>query len=99
MTMQRTLVLLVVVMLAACGRHTPPLTVDGLAHDPQRLYALRHRCATARVQIGEATCRLVDAAYSRRFFLGLGGSHEFQTLASLPPIPDSFDAPDDGSGP
>lgn len=97
--MRRTLVLFFVVMLAACGRHTPPLTVDALAHDPQRLYALRHRCAAARAQVDEATCRRVDAAYSRRFFLGLGGSYEFQTLATLPPIPDSFDAPDEGAGP
>ena len=97
--MRRTLVLLVVMLLAACGRHAPPLTVDALAHDPQRLYALRHRCAAARIQVGEAMCRLVDEAYSRRFFLGLGGSHEFQTLATLPPIPASFDGPDDGARP
>ena len=97
--MRRTLVLLVVMLLAACGRHAPSLTVDALAHDPQRLYPLRHRCAAVRAQVGAATCRLVDEAYSRRFFLGLGGSHEFQTLASLPPIPESFDAPDDGAGP
>ena len=97
--MRRTLVLLVIMLLAACGRHAPPLTVDALAHDPQRLYALRHRCATARVHVGDATCRVADAAYARRCFLGLGGPDEYQTLASLPPIPASFDAPDDGAGP
>lgn len=40
-----------------------------------------------------ATCRVVDAAYARRFFLGLGGAGEYQTLTELPPIPASFEAP------
>ncbi len=92
--MGRALVLSVVVMLVACSRHEPVLTVDALAHDPLQLYAWRHRCVTARKQAGEATCRTVDAAYARRFFLGLGGPDEYQTLASLPPIPASFDAPE-----
>lgn len=97
--MIRALVLSIVVMLAACGRHTPALTVEALAHDPQRLYILRHRCAVARTRVGDATCDLVDEAYARRFFLGLGGPDEYQTLASLPPIPASFDQSDDGTRP
>ncbi|WP_426689980.1 hypothetical protein [Rhodanobacter ginsengiterrae] len=97
--MTRALVLSVVVVLAACGRYTPVLTVEALAHDPQRLRPLHHRCAVARAQVGEATCRIVEAAYARRFFLGLGGPDEYQTLASLPPIPASFDQPDDGTQP
>lgn len=97
--MTRALVLFVVVVLAACGRYTPVLTVEALAHDPQRLYALRHRCAVARMRVGDATCGLVDEAYARRFFLGLGGPDEYQTLASLPPIPASFDQSDDGTRP
>jgi hypothetical protein len=97
--MRRTLFLLVVTVLAACGRHAPSLTVDAMAHDPQRLYALRHRCATALVQVGEATCRIEETAYARRCFLGLGGPDEYQTLASLPPIPASFDAPDERAQP
>ncbi len=97
--MTRALVLSVVMVLAACGRHTPALTVEALAHDPQRLYTLRHRCAVARMRVGDATCGLVDQAYVRRFFLGLGGPDEYQTLASLPPIPASFDQSDDGTRP
>lgn len=97
--MTRALVLSVLVVLAACGRHTPALTVEALAHDPQQLRPLYHRCTAARAQVGEAACRIVDAAYARRFFLGLGGPDEYQTLASLPPIPDSFDAPVDGGLP
>jgi len=53
----------------------------------------------ARARMDGATCRVVDAAYARRFFLGLGGAGEYQTLAELPPIPASFDADDDGAQP
>ncbi|WP_186073102.1 hypothetical protein [Burkholderia gladioli] len=91
--MHGPLVLSIIVMLTACGRHEPALTVDALAHDSQRLYTLRHRCAVAHPHIDNATCRLADAAYARRFFLGLGGANEYQTLAELPPIPASFEAP------
>ena len=91
--MRRALLLSVIAMLTACGRHEPALTVDALAHDPQQLYALRHRCAVAHAHMDSATCRVVDAAYARRFFLGLGGAGEYQTLAELPPIPASFEAP------
>ena len=97
--MTRALVLSIVVMLAACGQHTPALTTEALAHDPQRLRLLHHRCAVARAQVGEATCRIVEAAYARRFFLGLGGPDEYQTLVSLPPIPASFDQSNDGTRP
>lgn len=90
--MRGALVLSVIVLLTACGRHESALTVDALAHDPQRLYALRHRCAVAHPSTVNATCRLVDAAYARRFFLGLGGAGEYQTLDELPPIPASFEA-------
>jgi len=97
--MRRALVLFAVVWLSACGRHTPALSVDALAHDPHQLYALRQRCAEPRVHGDRAICRMADAAYARRFFLGLGGPGEYQTLASLPPIPASFDADDDGARP
>jgi hypothetical protein len=97
--MRCVLVLSVVVMLAACGRHPPARTVDALARDPQQLYALRHRCALSRVRMDRATCQRAEAAYARWFFLGLGGPGEYQTLASLPPIPASFDADDDGARP
>jgi hypothetical protein len=72
------------------------MTVEVLAHDPQRLRPLHHRCAVARRQVGEVTCRTVDKAYAQRFFLGLGGADEYRTLSELPPIPPSFDGRDDG---
>ncbi|WP_322084436.1 hypothetical protein [Burkholderia sp. BCC1972] len=90
--MRRALVLSIVVVLTACGRREPALTIDALAHDPQQLYALRHHCAVAHPDSDNTTCRIVDAAYARRFFLGLGGASEYQTLAELLPIPASFEA-------
>ncbi|WP_414442123.1 hypothetical protein [Burkholderia sp. 22PA0106] len=90
--MRRALVLSMIAVLTACGRREPALTVDALAHDPQQLYALRHRCAVTHPDTDNATCRLVNAAYARRFFLGLGDAGEYQTLAELPPIPASFEA-------
>jgi hypothetical protein len=97
--MSRSLVLSAVVLLVACSRHEPALTVDALARDPSQLYALRRHCATSRIRTGAAACQVADAAYARRFFLGLGGPSEYQTFASLPSIPASFDAPDDGARP
>jgi hypothetical protein len=97
--MRCALVLSAIAVLTACGRQEPVWTVDALAHDPQRLYALRHRCAVVRMPADEATCGLAQAAYALGFFLGLGGPSEYQTLASLPPIPASFDADDDGVRP
>ncbi|QEE24925.1 hypothetical protein CS053_10775 [Rhodanobacter glycinis] len=85
-------------LLTACDQHQPAMTVEVLVHDPQRLQPLHHRCAVARPQVGEATCRIVDKAYAQRFFLGLGGADEYRTLSELPPIPPSFDGPDDGEG-
>ncbi|ALK31129.1 MULTISPECIES: hypothetical protein [Burkholderia] len=90
--MRGALVLSILAVLTACGRHEPVLTVDALARDPQQLYALRHRCVVAHPSTDNATCRLMDSAYARRFFLGLGGANEYQTLAELPPIPASFEA-------
>jgi len=94
--MSRTVIMFVVMVLAACSRRELALTVEALAHDPQHLHALRYHCTSARARMSEMACQAVDEAYGRRFFLGLGGSAEFQALTSLPPIPASFDAPDDG---
>ena len=90
--MRRASLLFATVLLTACGRHAPALTVDALAHDPQQLYALRRHCARSPMRIDRASCRMADAAYAKRFFLGLGGPGEYQTLRSLPPIPESFES-------
>jgi len=95
--MKRAYVILFAVLLVACHRQSSAMTVEALVHNPQWLRPLHHRCLMARLQVGEATCRIVDKAYAQRFFLGLGGVDEYQTLSELPPIPPSFDA-DDGEG-
>lgn len=86
-------------LLASCSHAEPVPTAQVLAHDSQRLQSLRHRCAVARAQLGEATCRMADQAYSERFYLGLGGADEYQTPAELPAIPPTFDGDDDGGQP
>lgn len=86
------------VLLASCHRQTASMAVNALAHDPQWLRPLHQRCVVARARVDEATCRIVDKAYAQRFFLGLGGADEYRTLSELPPIPPSFDGPDDGEG-
>ncbi|MBO9749611.1 hypothetical protein J7431_20865 [Xanthomonas phaseoli pv. dieffenbachiae] len=66
-----------------------------LAADPVRLKALRTRCAADRQAAGEDTCRAAADAFRQRFFAGQAGPDEYGSLAELPPIPASFDTPDD----
>jgi len=66
-----------------------------LTADPLRLKALRAQCADNRQAVGEDDCRAAAQAFRRRFFSGQAGPDEYRTLAELPPIPASFDEPDD----
>jgi hypothetical protein len=87
-------------LLASCHRQAPVMTMVALAHDPDRLMALRGQCRTNPAQVAAVWCRMADDAYRERFFLGLGGADEYQTLSELPPIPASFDgAADKGAQP
>ena len=43
--------------------------------------------------VAEAVCQATAEAFRRRFFAGTAGPDEYRTLADLPPIPPSFDAP------
>ncbi|WP_213705113.1 hypothetical protein [Enterobacter asburiae] len=91
---------LLAVLLTACGQQPVENLADALAADPVRLKALRGQCAADRQAVGEDACRAAAEAFRRRFFSGQAGPDEYQTLADLPPIPPSFDAPaesDDGS--
>jgi len=65
-----------------CSTQAAVDDVDALARDRDRLHAELQRCET------------VNEANRRRFFAGLGGADEYRTLAELPPIPASFDAPE-----
>ncbi|WP_182120257.1 hypothetical protein [Acidovorax sp. FHTAMBA] len=85
-------------LLTACSEPPADNLADALAADPVRLKALRAQCAADRQATGEEACRAAAEAFRRRFFAGQTGPDEYQTLAELPPIPPSFDAPDDGKG-
>ena len=92
-------VVVLVVLLAACGKQPADNLADALAADPVRLKALRAQCAADRQATGEDACRAAAEAFRRRFFSGQAGPDEYQTLADLPPIPPSFDEPGDGTAP
>ena len=92
-------VVVLVVLLAACGMQPADNLADALAADPVRLKALRAQCAADRQATGEDACRAAAEAFRRRFFSGEAGPDEYQTLADLPPIPPSFDEPADGEAP
>ncbi|MBG6607231.1 hypothetical protein I5I80_28170 [Pseudomonas aeruginosa] len=92
----RCVLALCVVLLAACSEQPADNLADALAADPVRLKALRAQCAANRQATGEDACRAAADALRRRFFSGQTGPDEYQTLADLPPIPPSFDEPDEG---
>ena len=85
-------------LLTACSEPPADNLADALAADPMRLKALRAQCAADRQATGEDACRAAAEAFRRRFFAGQTGPDEYQTLAELPPIPPSFDAPADDAG-
>ncbi|HBN9950755.1 hypothetical protein FA378_05370 [Pseudomonas aeruginosa] len=86
---------LLAVLLTACGQQPAEDLAATLAADPVRLKALRARCEADRQAAGEDACRAEAEAFRRRFFAGQTGPDEYRTLAELPPIPASFDTPDD----
>ncbi len=86
---------LLAVVLTACGQQPAEDLAATLAADPVRLKALRTRCEADRQAAGEDACRAAAEAFRRRFFAGQTGPDEYRTLAELPPIPASFDTPDD----
>src|SRR3546814_1190757 len=84
-------VVVLFVLLAACGKQPAYNLADALAADPVRLKALRAQCAADRQAAGEDACRAAADAFRRRFFSGQAGPDEYQTLTDLPPIPPSFE--------
>jgi len=71
--MKKTLLVLFVLLLAACGKSETPAktelpTVDALAADPGRLKELRQQCKLDRAKLGDALCNRVAEATNKRFF-------------------------------
>lgn len=91
----RSLVVLSVVLLAACDRPSCGDLAETLATNPPRLKALRAACVADRRALGEDTCRAVAEAYRRRFFAGHSSPDEYVVLEELPPISPTFDEPGD----
>lgn len=66
--MKKILLVMLVVMLAACGKSESVDTVDSLAANPARLKELSEQCKTGRAKLGDELCNRVAEAANRRFF-------------------------------
>jgi len=75
-----------------CGR-PPAVPARALADDPVRLHALVAQCR--RGERDAAFCGPVVRADLQRFLSGRTGPDEYRTLGDLPPIPDTFDGPEE----
>ncbi len=89
----RCVSLLLPVLLVACSQQPTEDLAAALAADPVRFKALHAQCAADRTAADEDACLAAADAFRLRFFAGETGPDEFRTLADLPPIPPSFDAP------
>ncbi len=75
--MNRLFVLLVVLLVTACGdpdatetpstKITPADTVESLLANPERLKALRKQCRINRAELGDELCNIVGEANTRAF--------------------------------
>lgn len=70
--MNKTMLLLLAVMLSACGPSETPKqadvpTVEELASNPERLKELRQQCKTDRPILGDVLCNRVAEATRKRF--------------------------------
>ncbi len=91
----RSVFMLSVALLAACGRPPCEDLAETLIANPVRLKALRTECAADWRAVGEGICRAAAEAYRRRFFAGHSGPDEYVVLEALPPVPPTFDEPGD----
>ncbi|HIE1823523.1 hypothetical protein [Pseudomonas aeruginosa] len=91
----RSVLVLSVALLAACGRSPCEDLAETLAANPARLKALRAECSANWQAVGEGICRAAAEAYRRRFFAGHSGPDEYVVLDALPPVPPTFDEPGD----
>ncbi|HHW1564630.1 TPA: hypothetical protein ACUT8Q_000282 [Pseudomonas aeruginosa] len=91
----RSVLVLSVALLAACGRSPCEDLAETLAANPARLATLRAECSADWQAVGEGICRAAAEAYRRRFFAGHSGPDEYVVLEALPPVPPTFDEPGD----
>ena len=60
-------ILMIAVLLTACGKPNPTETVESLAANPERLKELRQQCKADRSKLGDALCNSVAEATRKRF--------------------------------
>ena len=65
--MQRTHLLLVVLLLTACEKPAPIDTVDSLVAHPERLKEVQRLCKEDPARIGNAACTAASEAFRQRF--------------------------------
>lgn len=60
-------VLMLTIVLTACGQSAPTDTVESLAANPERLKELRAQCKADHAKLGDALCNAVAEATRKRF--------------------------------
>lgn len=60
-------VLMLTIVLTACGQSAPTDTVESLAANPERLKELRGQCKADHAKLGDALCNAVAEATRKRF--------------------------------
>ena len=65
--MKPIMLVMLVMLLAACGKSEPLETVDSLVANPEHLKELRQQCKTDRARLGDDLCNHVAEATNRRF--------------------------------
>lgn len=65
--MKTVSLMMLVVLLAACGKSESTETVDALVANPERLKELRQQCKMDRAKLGDELCNRVAEATNRRF--------------------------------
>lgn len=79
--MRHTVLLVCVLMLAACGRATPTDSVDSLVAHRDHLHAVEKQCARQDPQVSAAECEAASEAMHRLFY----GSGPRYTPSKTPP--------------
>lgn len=69
--MKKIFLLLLVLLLSACGESAPTDTVESLVANPERLQELREQCRDDYASLGDEICNTVSEA-TRREFMGDG---------------------------
>jgi len=65
--MNKSMLLILAVVLASCGKPEPTETVESLVANPERLKELRAQCKTDRAKLGDELCNRAAEATNRRF--------------------------------